>query len=332
MAIHDLNNPEMIALTRTWVDPAHEDHRILAGHPVLAALLPDIIGIHQRLLRTEPSLPTRLRLTAVRGEQGVTDDRHDGLMKVIHGRLRVAILEAGIDGDDDLAARLIALERLILPNGLRMVNATFREEVGHAMQVASKLTAEHEQLLDRLGMFNRRTLLDVVRDWLAAADHLGRLDHERRGLEIQLAGLGRRESVKVRLRWVRMIELIRRTVELTGQSPALAHLLAGIRKAEDDAARRIAARRDRAGDGRANRETDDQAPGESAEAAAGDRTGDSGETAPEAGNGSPRGAASDDVTAPVHGGSGYGVMAGAGESLVRSGEGNFFRGGASGGS
>ena len=65
MALKQMENEEMIALTSMLVDPEHEYRKTLAGVPVLAAMLPDIDESHRDLCRTHQRELTTERILTI---------------------------------------------------------------------------------------------------------------------------------------------------------------------------------------------------------------------------------------------------------------------------
>ncbi|MEM9493063.1 MAG: hypothetical protein AAGC55_28195, partial [Myxococcota bacterium] len=261
MALRFLPTREMVALTRTWVDPLHRDHQILASRPILAALLPEIAKIHHELVRIQPRSELLQLLDEVQDRQVTIDDRHDDLLRCVYHALRA--IEYFYSGDEQ-AEQAGGLRERILPDGLKMVNASYRSEVGHSEMVAAGLGDTDRAMLAQLGI-GSHSMLDVVSEWLTVSNQLGQLDHERRGLESRNIGPGRGESSRLRNRWIRMVDLVRRAAALLDRDPDLDGLLARIQRAEDEADRRRVARADDGDDGADGDEADEVLAGEEAD-------------------------------------------------------------------
>jgi hypothetical protein len=126
-----------------------------------------------------------------------------------------------------------------MPGGLQMVNSSYRKEVGHATMVASQISPEHKKMLRKLGTGNGN-LYDEVTEWLAVADRLGELDHERSGILPKARGATPAQHLKARNRWIRVVDLMRQTAALRPENVELGELMDRVRKAREQAARRRA--------------------------------------------------------------------------------------------
>lgn len=238
MALSFLQSREMAALTRTWVDPAHRDHRTILARPLMAPLMPEFKASHHDILSTQPLVDISERLSEIQVEQADVDKDHDRYVRGIHDRL---LAEERLATDPAVAARFRKLRMLLFPDGKKLVNLTYREEVGHGEMIAALLTPEDQQLLERLTTYDSNLHVKVD-EWLSLANRLGELDHERNGLLPQPQASNRAAVVKARYRWMRSIDLARRIAEVAGEDPELAELLGRISKAEEQAAARRAQR------------------------------------------------------------------------------------------
>ncbi|MEM9494033.1 MAG: hypothetical protein AAGC55_33110 [Myxococcota bacterium] len=239
MALKFMQTTEMISVTRSWTDPTHRDYQRLANSPILAPLHPQIIKTHRALVHLQPVAATTVRLGEVQDEQVVVDRLHDRLVRGIELYFQALGHLLGTAADREAVEQLRVR---VVPGGLKIVNASYREQVGHGEMVAAALTEADWATLARMGTF-RGTLDDAVTAWLAAASRLGALDRERRTLT---AGIpGRSTASLVRGRWVRMIEMVRRTVEFCEDDDRaeLEELLVAVQRAEDEAIRRRARQR-----------------------------------------------------------------------------------------
>lgn len=232
MALRNIPTREMVALTRTMVDPTHADHQIIMARPMLASCMPELTAAHTDAIGVHRTVDIERRYKAIVDEQGVTDQGHDNSMRGIWYRLKAEEYLARTPED---AAMFRDLRKWLMPGGLAMVNLSYREEIGHAEMIAGHITPDQEALLERLGTYDS-DMLGVVRTWLAQADRLGQLEHERSGMIAR--GDGRRISVKARSRWIRIIEHMRRAVEFLGDDPDVAEIMDRIARAEQQVAKR----------------------------------------------------------------------------------------------
>ncbi|WP_428267026.1 hypothetical protein [Haliangium sp.] len=245
MALKRLKTAEMVSLISTWVDEAHPDRQVLLQVPLLAALLPNIDDVYQTLADTYGAGLHPTRLAQIQEEQGELDDLHDDLVRVIYYYLLANIHETRAREEHFALEEVLAM---LLPEGLRMVQKSYREQAGHVELIANQLGDDARALLAALPLPGERSLLDVVNEWIEHGMRLGELDRERTGDQDggrpTLADL-----MEARNRWIRTIQAVRVNVDLLGlDDPALTRMMTHIERAEADADRRAADRANRADD------------------------------------------------------------------------------------
>lgn len=250
MALNRFTTDEMAALTATWTDPDHADHRILARHPFLAALLPELRAAHEDVLTSRPPLE---RIAELQKELQVADRLHDTLLRILWFRLLSEALMAR--GDEQLAGLIRQVQALILPHGLATTQKTYREQVGHSERVRAQLTEAQRELLQRMGTSDG-TLLDVVEQWFEVAQRLGDLTDARSALQPPVSDQKRSESSRRRSRWIRVIALLRSNAALAEDDEELVVLLSRIDKAERQRKQLQARRQAAAEDGDAVADSD----------------------------------------------------------------------------
>ena len=239
MALKRLRTAEMVALTATWVDPAHPDRLAMARVPALAALLPEVDSVHRDLYTTHHIGPSAIRIKQIQAEQRILDVEHDDVLRGIHSHLRSAIYFSRSPDERRDFERLLAL---LLPDGLLSVNRSYREEAGQAELASSRLTESDRALLQRLMLHDGRTLLDAVNQWLSLGAQLGRLDRERAG-EPTDDGPTPADAMAARNRWIRTIQAVQVIAELVaGHDPAIREILDRVEAAGRTADRRAAGR------------------------------------------------------------------------------------------
>lgn len=236
MALNRFTTEEMAALTATWTDPAHADHRVLTRYPFLAALMPELRAAHEDVLTLRPLLE---RIASLQGEQLEADDLHDTLLRIVWFRLLSEELMAR--GDERLVTLIRQIQTLILPHGLATTQKTYREEVGHSERVRAQMTEVQRQLLQRMTTSDG-TLLDVVEQWLEVSQRLGELTNARSALLPQVGDYTRSDNSRRRSRWIRIINLLRANATLIEDDDELDELLSRIDKAERHRERLLASR------------------------------------------------------------------------------------------
>jgi hypothetical protein len=239
MALKRLRTSEMVALTATWVDPAHPDRQAMARVAALAALLPEVDGAHQGLHRTHAIGPSAVRRKQIQAEQKVLDLEHDNVLRGISSHLWSAIY---FTRDPEARNELERLLALLLPDGLLSVNKSYREQAGQAELAASRLTEADRALLQSLLLHDGRTLLDAVNQWLSLSAQLGALDRERVGIPPD-DGPTPADAMAARNRWIRTVQAVQLIARLVAeQDPAIREILDRMEEAGRTADRRSAGR------------------------------------------------------------------------------------------
>jgi hypothetical protein len=244
MALNRLRLEEMVAVTSTWVEPAHPDRRALAAVPALAALLPEIDAAWQGLHATYGAGPGTERRKQIQDRQRALDLEHDDVLRGIWFYLQSQVFIAREPAERQELARL--RDRL-LPEGLTAVNKSYREEAGQAELATSRLTERDRELLQSMVMRDGRTLLDLVNRWRELAGRIGALDRERAG-DVRDERPTPADALAARHRWIRIVTAMRDVAALVAaDDPAIQEILAHVAAAEEAADRR-AAGRDEAGE------------------------------------------------------------------------------------
>lgn len=212
MSLKYLSADEMLQLTRTWVDMAHANRRVLARMSSVGGLLPLVDEAHRELeaAKDDPSAPPARDLTATLMAK---DLRHDSYVRVAGYTLDAHIHLAIAKGHDRTANELEHLKAKLLPDGLSLVDYSYREESSQARQLEGRLTAEDRAVLAQIPISDA-TLLDAVNAWIRAGKELGKLQQEHeaerkkpKGDRLQLA----------RNKWVRAVKTVRMVLDLMGQ-------------------------------------------------------------------------------------------------------------------
>lgn len=241
MALKRLRTEEMVTITSTIVDPAHADHQAMVAVPALAPLLSEIIGAHDGLYATYFTGPGAVRLKEIQGLQRSLDDMHDDCVRGLWAYLWAMTYFARVDAEKQVYRRLLAL---LLPDGLSVVNKSYREEAGQVDLVERQLGDEDRAALEQMALPDGRTLLAVVNEWLSVGAQLGALDRERAG-ERTDGGPTAADALAARFRWIRTMQTVREVANLVAaDNPAINAIMARLDEAERVADRRAGAGND----------------------------------------------------------------------------------------
>lgn len=232
MALKYLSTGEMVSLTGSWVEKKHPDRRALQSVPPVAMLLPHVDAAHTTLLASQRD-PELERLAGISAMEGEVDGLHDNLARGIWYGLEAYEYLAR---DAAQAAQIARLQDMLFPDGLKVVQYSYRETAGQGALLASRMTAAQKALLATLPV-QGGTMLDEVHAWLEAAARLGALENERTRLAQPLpAGT----TMRARNQWIRTIQAVRTVIDLEApESPLIHRLLQRIVDAELAAERRL---------------------------------------------------------------------------------------------
>lgn len=239
VALKYMSVEEMVGATAPLVSPDHPDRQALEREPQLIGLLPALDRSHRQLLDTQQIALTPERLAEIQDQQDGLDFRHDDVIRAVwHCILAVLFMSS----DDEVKEQMSELRETLLPDGLSAVNKSYREEVGQARIVESRLTADHRSLMARIPL-GQGTLLDAVQEWFELARQLGELDRERSGSSLAAEGSARLSVTGARNQWIRTIRMIRDVLAmLPASEPVIDTILERIATTEQDATRRFQAR------------------------------------------------------------------------------------------
>mgnify|MGYP006179478749 CR=1 FL=1 len=103
MALRNIPTREMVALTRTMVDPTHADHQILMARPMLASCMPELTAAHTDVVRVHRTVDIERSHQEIVDEQVVADGGHDALEQ--GETLTLTGLRAALEQGHDVTAR-----------------------------------------------------------------------------------------------------------------------------------------------------------------------------------------------------------------------------------
>lgn len=236
MALKRLYTGEMVSLSGPLTKADHPDREVLAGIPATAALLPELDSAHRSLLSTQVKPEAQTRLAGIIMAERGLDVRHDDVIRGLSGLLTSL---AYLTPDPDLAARVLHVLSVLLPDGLDAVTKSYREEAGQAALLESRLAPADVTLLKRIKILEG-TAFDAVQEWISVGAQLGRLEDERGDLP-ETSGPAPADVVTARNRWIRTVNAMRSVLDLvSADHPDVVKILGRITEAERKADRRIA--------------------------------------------------------------------------------------------
>lgn len=263
------NSGSLLALLKPEDDASEHPRTIIEKHPLLRPHLDELQSVHDELL----SLVARTsvdseRLARLRARQEAHDKKHDDAVRFCNALLATAILAT--TGEDRLAFEALAAD--VQPLGDALVNASYVEEAGAAAVLEQKLDKALRARLARVALEydgQKRTLLDAIKEQIAAGRALGKLETEKRMLEGSDANEGESDEdrsylqkvASARNEWIRTVQLFASTVERAKKLTARerATLLGVIEANQGGAARRDAIEKDD-GEAKKGEPERDQAP------------------------------------------------------------------------
>jgi hypothetical protein len=204
----------MLAQSKQWLTDAMIRDSI-ERHALGAAVLVAVQKAHDRLaLQVERRRQHEAMLARLTERIAAADQRHDRKARALHAALRGLI--EGTD-DAELQSLYRALEELLFPEGLAIVNRSFSYQAGAIEALERRVTPEIHAQLEAIPL-GPLSLASLYRDWVAAGSEVGKLVAERdRLLERTARGGSAAEEVDVRaarLQWVNTVQTFVRTLDL----------------------------------------------------------------------------------------------------------------------
>jgi hypothetical protein len=208
----------------------------LLANEEVAGLVPRIDKAHDDLVSAQPEADDP-RMPALMREAGVTDLRHDSVVRGIDMVLNGLML---LVGEGPKAEALQQLHDVVLPDGLQAIQRTYRAEAG-AAELLQKRLAKNPSAKKHLKEIavEKKNLGQYVQEWIKCAEHLGDLEDERASL-MKDAGPGDgTKLVNARNRWIRAVNALVANAELAELDPETDRLVFNaLRLAEKMADRR----------------------------------------------------------------------------------------------
>lgn len=227
--LHLLSPNTMLNITERWLtDESFSMALELAG--------PLGVGIHQALVQAHDPLADlhRSRNEASSSLRSLIDlatqldKRHDkkarGLKLILSGLAEAADTEAE-------AARFWELEGLLFPNGLTVTRLPYTQEGGAAVALERVVSDELRAELDGI-VVGKRTLAQLLKEWLAAGHELGEVMQRRAELKAVLSsdGEGQLSLRSARYGWVKAVRALLWAIELDAGLVGLRERVEGVLK------------------------------------------------------------------------------------------------------
>ena len=190
------------------------EHRaLLESLPRSASLIGDLSRAHDHLVEAQPVVASEADIEEIMKAQRVADGRHDQLARGVSVAMQA--WEA-LSDEESARAEVEALRLRLLPEGLRVVRASYLETSGHAELLEGRLSEDDWEQLGTLRIAGA-TLATHVKRWIAAAKHLGELTARRAEAERTrdaAASPGAGEALEARFQWIRTIRALLAMIDL----------------------------------------------------------------------------------------------------------------------
>ncbi|APR87008.1 hypothetical protein A7982_12357 [Minicystis rosea] len=237
MAIKNLQTPEMLLISGTWLAQGSDVNAALLSVTELAGSAPRLETVHTALLKAGQPVANKA-LAEIIDEEGRLDVRHDAIIRGAFGTLTaLAELLGGSEG-----AAQIALRDFLLPEGLQSQLKSYAAEAGQAAALADRMTPEVRTKTDAVPIGsgpNAKPLTVYLDELIGLGGKLGELEAKRATIENAATQAG--ALSKARLAWVRVVNALVANAELA-ELPAdkdalLFDLLRSTEKKADERAR-----------------------------------------------------------------------------------------------
>jgi hypothetical protein len=222
MSLNALTPLEMLGISRSWIDPARY-RPVFITTPLLAPLLPVVEVAHADLVASNSpaespaDVALKEELAALRVDGVEADKSHDrfggGALMILQGMERCA-------ETPEEAAEIAAVRTRLFPHGASIFKATWLAEAGATEVVEGELTdQELSARLDRIHLWNKRSLLSVVRAWVSAGHQLGVLEARKNEAQTRhnhapVAPTAQRVSIDARAAWIQTVTAVRTNAAL----------------------------------------------------------------------------------------------------------------------
>ncbi len=211
MALKDIHTGEMLDILRDW--QTEKQKEIFERYALTNAFLAIIQEVYIAL--TEAVTKAGTPLTAEEKKKiskllKALDDEFDDSARVLIG-----LLELGALAFPDMAAQYRHASYVLLPDGLSIINTSYRNEAGETERIVKRVSDDSitQGILDSVKLNDKKArhwydkLVDQGRSIGPMAAKLRVSDDRREGLVLEF---------KARQRWISMVTTLRRNCELAG--------------------------------------------------------------------------------------------------------------------
>jgi len=230
---------EMIHISGEWLDPDSPAHKAILASSDLAPTIARLQSAHQDLVNAAQPAALNPRLFQIIKEQTDADDRHDDIIRGVHGLLTAtAMLFGPTEGGP-----FLTLRDLLVPDGLSSVQKSYTGEAGQAAQLSARLTPEIRAQIDHIRVGTKKdshTLGEFIDEWIDLGQKLGALENEKTRISPSDSGAAAGAGlVAARNKWIRTVNLFVAVAEAIELEPDTDRLIFGpLHAAESKADRR----------------------------------------------------------------------------------------------
>ncbi len=237
MNLKRLTIAEMVAISGAWVAPKSKARAALEGIPLVAPFFTHLVEAHRALVETQPSSEGTVKLTEISEKEASVDADHDDCVRAIDLILSGFALCAS---SPEKSVELQHIRSILLPDGLSIVQRSYRDEAGQADLLDKRLDASTKAKLKKLPIPGGN-MLELVERWMGYARELGELESQRALLAQSCLGkASAATAVAARNGWIRSVTALLSLLGFANiDSETKDMLLGSLRDAEGRAARRI---------------------------------------------------------------------------------------------
>lgn len=257
MTLRRFSIGEMASVTQPWAEPQNPERVLLESMPSAAGLVKFAEAAHSDVIASQTDPEAERRGMLLDGLEA-NNVRHDDLARSIYFYAQAPQYQ--YRGTPDERA-FVDLQSVLFPEGLKIVQASYRDSAAHAEVRISQLTAPRIALLTSVPVHGGGNLLDLVNEWNRSAAEMGKLQNDR-VTPVETART-RLRFTEVRDRWVRVVKNVLGVLALEAdERPEAQRILERVANIQAAVRRRLRAASEAPVDGDPGGE--DGAPGEDA--------------------------------------------------------------------
>lgn len=225
MALNRLSTEVMVENSAHLLNPATDEHRLLAAQPLTQALIGELGLAHAGLLESQPAPNSAIELLTQ--QLTALDVTHDEDIRGIDERF---LSEIRFTTDEALRRRLERARSTVLPTGIGIVQRTYEAQAGEGKLRATRIAKAPDvlALMTELPIHGGQTLADKYEELQSVAAQIGVLEKRRAALGKEGAQVLKNRDA--RTYWMRVINAIATNLALSGVDEL--SVLGNIREAE----------------------------------------------------------------------------------------------------